>query len=220
MPAKISCCTQQRSGLETDSFEQRTCWARLRGWEIHGCPGLLLWSRFPQGGPCCFPTMRPHYSCLGKGEAGGKWVPWTSLGEGSMGRRRRTRGKWFACCPDAMFLSFRDFRASHCRSFKSREWLGAKLQGSGWHLPLASNGGPILVWCTFVHMLSAPHKGRPWSLLRSSPLHCLGSGEGPDLFPASPYAGVASSLRQQHFVLVLPRVFTGYLGLEVKRPKP
>lgn len=81
MPAKVSCCTQQRSGLETDSFEQRTCWARLRDWEIHGCPGLLLWSRFPQGGPCCFPTMRPHYSCLGKGEPGGKWVPWTSLGE-------------------------------------------------------------------------------------------------------------------------------------------
>lgn len=48
-------------------------------------------------------------------------------------------------------------------SFKSRECLGAKLLllGSGWHLPLASNGGPILVWYTLGHVISAPHKAWP-----------------------------------------------------------
>lgn len=141
----------------------------------------LLWSRFP-GGPRCFPTMCP-YSCLGKGEPRGKWVPWKSFREGSMGRRKEREhgGKWLACCPDAMFLSFCDFRAPGCGSFKSRDWLGAKLQGpgcfcgagSGWHRPLASNGGPPLVWCTC--SLSAPCKAWPWSELRSPPLHCFGS---------------------------------------------
>lgn len=44
MPAKVSWCTQQGSGLETGSLEQRTCRTSLRGLERHGCPGLLLWS--------------------------------------------------------------------------------------------------------------------------------------------------------------------------------
>lgn len=63
-------------------------------------------------------------------------------------------GGWFACCPDAVFLSFCDFRASHCGHLKqgvawgkaARLWL--PLLGSGWHCPLAPNGGHILVWCT------------------------------------------------------------------------
>lgn len=78
-------------------------------------------------------------------------------------------GGWFACCPDAVFLSFCDFRASHCGHLKqgvawgkaARLWLS--LLGSGWHCPLAPNGGHILVWCTIVHVLSAPHKAWPWS---------------------------------------------------------
>lgn len=67
------------------------------------------------------------------------------------------------------------------------------------------------MWCTC--SLSAPRRAWPWSELRSPPLHCFGSQEGPDLFPASPY-------KVWHALLdtacSAERVFTGHLGLEVR----
>lgn len=43
-----------------------------------------------------------------------------------MGRRkeREHTGKWFACCPDATFLSSGDFRAFHCGHLKAGSGLG------------------------------------------------------------------------------------------------
>lgn len=165
-------CLPRYPGAPSKGLGWRTCWARLRGLERHGCPGLLLWSPFSWGQGHTAATMLP-YSCLGKGvEPRGKWVPWNSLGEGSMGRRKeREHGGngLLAVQMQSMFLSFHDFRASHCGHLKqevawgraARLWL--LLLGSGWHLPLSPNRGHILVRRTLVHMFSAPHKAWPWS---------------------------------------------------------
>lgn len=133
---------------------------------------LAVESSFPRG-PCCFPTTCP-YSCLGKEvEPRGKWVPGIVLEKEvwAGGRKENTGdgvgGGWFACCPDAVFLSFCDFRASHCGHLKAGSGLGqsrkalAASVGLGWPCPLAPNGGHILVWYTLVHMHSAPHKAWP-----------------------------------------------------------
>lgn len=46
-------CTQQRSGLETGSFEKRTCWTRVRDLETHEGPAV---ESFPWG-----PTLLPYH---------------------------------------------------------------------------------------------------------------------------------------------------------------
>lgn len=114
----------------------------LRGLERHGCPELLLWSPDSPGEPMLLPCHVP-YSCLGKVEPRGKWVLWNSLGEGSIGRRKeREHGGgvgegWFACCPDAVFLSFCDLRASHCGHLKQGVAWG---QAARLWLPLLGSG--------------------------------------------------------------------------------
>lgn len=90
-------CLPRYPGAPSKGLGWRTCWARLRGLERHGCPGLLLWSPLSRGQGHTAATMLP-YSCLGKGvEPRRKWVPWNSLGEGSMGRRKEREHGEMVC---------------------------------------------------------------------------------------------------------------------------
>lgn len=52
-------------------------------------------------------------------------------GRARAGGRKENTGRWFACCPDEMFLSFGDFRAFRCGHLKAGSGLGQSCKASG-----------------------------------------------------------------------------------------
>lgn len=132
LPVKISWCTQQWPGLETEAAMSGE--PAGPGWQLGETWMPWALAVKPSSCPSCLvlpslSTMYP-YSWLGKGEleSKGSWVPWNRV---CMGRRKEREhgGKWFACCPDAMILSLGNFRAFHCGHLKAGSSLG--LQGFG-----------------------------------------------------------------------------------------
>lgn len=138
-----------------------------------------------------------------------------------MGRRKEREhgGRWFACCPDEMFLSFGDFRAFRCGHLKAGSGLGQRCKALGcscWVLadiflypPMKGTFGCVAhaVW---------PPQGVAL-VLAEEPSLCIVLAPGKALtcflpVPTQEWQALSDSLCP----CSAERVFTGHLGLEVR----